>query len=256
MRIIAIVCAFGFFTCFNIPSATAQVKAAPSARISEIAVKGAISLTKASIISSSGLAIGQPFSQAALDTAAKQLRNLGVFGFGAKDPADAVKVSSEVKAKKARITIQVIENPVVKSFVFDGAGPIDPTDLTAVMQSKPGSVLDLHKLQHDLVAIHDEFETNGYQAIIGDEIGVKDGILTIPVALSKIRELKLVGIRQRDQDAMMKLIKSQKGGYYNVKQLKVDLTELLKTGYFRAVEPAFAFPAPGQVEVTITVRER
>ena len=256
MRITTILCASILITCGCSSHAPAQTKTPPAARITEITVKGVVALTRASIITSSGLAVGQPCTQAGLDTAAKQLRELGVFGFGAKDPADAVKVSSEVKAKKARIIIQVIENPVVKSIEFNSAGPVNPGDLMAAMQTRAGSILDLHKIQHDLTAVHDAYEEAGYQASIGDEVGVKDGVLTIPVTVSKIRQMSLAGLRRRDAEDILKLIKSKEGTYYNIKQVKEDLVALAKTGYFREVEPKFSFPSPGMVDLTITVRER
>ena len=256
MRAITLLFAIGFL----LPAAASQTqppaKPAPAARITEIVVKGNSAVSKSAILAASGLAVGQTLYQPALDAAATKLVAMNAFGFGLKNPSDAVKVTSETKGKKARILIQVIENPVVKSIVFDGPGPVDPKDIQAIMHTKTGAMLDLHKLQDDLGAIKEEFETGGFQAFIGEEVAVKEGVLTIPITVTKIHNLTLAGLRRRDPDSMMKLIKSQKDSYYNVKRLKEDLEELNKTGFFRAVEPQFSFPAPGQVDLTITFRER
>src|SRR6266568_6790067 len=107
--------AFGFL--FLGYSALSQAPAKPvaAARITEIVVKGNAALSKATVLSASGLAVGQTLYQPALDAAATKLFALNAFGFGLKTPTDGVKITSEVKSKKARIVIQVVENPVVKS---------------------------------------------------------------------------------------------------------------------------------------------
>lgn len=256
MRAMPLLFALGFLVPEFPVRAQSSAKPAQAARISEIVVKGSSAVPKATILSTSGLAVGQTLYQPALDAAATKLLALPSFGFGLKNPSDAVKINSEVKGKKARVIIQVVENPAVKSIVFNDSGPVDPKDIQAIMRTKTGALLDLHKLQDDLGAIKEEFETGGFQAFIGEEVGVKDGTLTIPITVTKIRTLSLAGLRRHEPEEMLKLIKSQKDTFYNVKRLKEDLEALNKTGYFRAVEPQFSFPTPGQVDLTITFRER
>src|SRR5260221_4813163 len=83
-----------FLICPLFPSVRAlemsQAKA-PAVRISEILVKGNKALTNPTIITTSGLAVGQPYNEPSVTTAAKKIQELGLFGFGMKNPQDAVK---------------------------------------------------------------------------------------------------------------------------------------------------------------------
>ena len=61
---------------------------------------------------------------------------------------------------------------------------------------------------------------------------------------------------QKARSDAFRQIEEQERQFASLLKLKDDLIELQKTGYFRAVEPQFSFPAVVQVDVKITFRER
>jgi hemolysin activation/secretion protein len=173
-----------------------------------------------------------------------------------KNIEEAVKINAEVFGSNVRVTMKVAENPVVKSIVITGSGPLSTGVIQTVLRTRVGNVLDLRQLQRDVSAIREAYESSGFQAFLSEDLGVREGQLTIPIVVGRIGDLRVVGIKKRNREVVLKQISSKVGDYYNVRKMREALTKLYNTNWFRNVEPQFAFPVPGRVDVTFAVREK
>jgi outer membrane protein insertion porin family len=229
----------------------------PAPIIKNITVIGNKNINSVAIIASSGLKIGDPLSQAALDQARLNLIHTGNFGSHHPDnPDDAVKVQADVTGSNADVNITVDENDMVQGINLTGTGPIPATTIKALLKTKEGEVLNINTLRSDVNAIQQAYDAKGYQAIVSDGLGITNGILDIPIVVGKITKIKINGLKKTHSFVVTREMKLKVGSYYNVFQLRKDLTAIYNTGLFENVEPAFSYPAPGSVELTLNIQEK
>ena len=224
-------------------------------KIVDIIVIGNKTLNRSTIVAQSGLEVGQSVTQDLLDTAKRRLLALGNFGAG-PDPENGVRVKAEVTGDTAKIVIEVIENDVVKGFVVTGSGPIKPDEIVAKLKPMEGQILNLPTLQRKVSEIRTMYEDRGYQGFVSEDLAIKDGILHVPITVGKISELKLTGLRKTKGFVVTREMKQKQGDYYNLPQLKRDLTRVLNTDLFENVEPSFTFPRPGEVGLNLNLQEK
>src|SRR5439155_1579208 len=149
----------------------------------------------------------------------------------------------------AKVVIEVVENEVVKGFEITGSGPIPPTEILEKLKPLQGQILSLPTLQRKISDIRQMYEDRGYQGFISDDLAIKDGILHFPIVVGKVTSVKLTGLHKTQQRVVLREMKQKTGEYYNLAQLKKDLTRILNTDLFEGVEPSFTFPHPGEVGV-------
>ena len=224
-------------------------------KITDIIVIGNKTLNRSTIIATSGLEIGQSVTQELLDSAKRRLLALGNFGAG-PDPENGVKVTAEVTGDTAKVVIEVVENDIVKSFEITGSGPIKPAEILEKLKPMEGAVLNLPTLQRKVSEIRQMYEDRGYQGFVSEDLSIKNGVLHVPIVVGKITELKLTGLRKTKGFVVTREMKQKQGEYYNVNQLKRDLTRVLNTDLFENVEPSFTFPRPGEVGLNLNMQEK
>src|SRR5206468_1048888 len=76
------------------------------------------------------------------------------------------------------------------------------------------------------------YEEKGYQAAISPDLGMKDGLLTFPIIVGKIQSEKVNGLHKTKKKVVLREMKQKPGQYYNVAQLRKDLTAILNTDLF------------------------
>ena len=226
-------------------------------KITEILVQGNKNINSSAIIATSGLNVGDVVSQATLDAAKQRLIRTGNYGAHHPDtPDEAVKLRAETDNAQAKVIIEVDENDLIQGINLTGTGPIPASDIKALLKTREGQVLNVNTLRTDVVAIQAAYDAKGYQAFVSDALGITNGILDIPVIVGKISKLKINGMHKTKPWVVYREMKLKSGDYYNVIQLRKDLTSIFNTDLFDNVEPAFAYPTPGQVEITLNIQEK
>jgi len=234
----------------------------PPPKITEIIVVGNKVLNRESIVSASGLKIGDPVTQASLDEAKRRLMQTGNFGIHSANPDDAVKIQAEVTGQNAKVVIDVDENDVVKGINLTGTGPIPPAVLLGtpehpgLIQTKVGNILNLPILQQDLTRITDYYRQKGYEAMASEDLGMKDGILNIPLIVAKVQSVRINGLHKTKPYVVLREMHQKQGAYFNVNELREDVTRLLNTDLFEDVAPAISAPSPGKVDITLNITEK
>ncbi len=233
-----------------------QPAAAP--KIVDIIVLGNKSLNRESIIAASGLKIGDPLTQASLDEAKRRLVATGNFGANKPDPSEGINIRADIDQVQntAKVVIDVSENDRIQGINITGSGPIPPAVILSKISTSVGSVLNLPALQRDVTTIRNMYEEKGYQAFVSEDLGMTNGILNIPIVVGKIHDVNVKGLKKTKKWVVTREMKQKTGAYYNVVELRKDLTRILNTDLFENVEPAFSFPSPGQVDVTLNVQEK
>ncbi len=242
------------FVLFQLPSAaqTSRSRTTPP-KITKIDVKTPKDLDAKSIIAKSGLKIGDVCTKAAMDAAKGKLAaSLGKDAHLFLDD-DAVRVTSTIQGRAAVVFIE-IGAPAVKQIVIDGNGPIPSEDLIKKMSVKIGQPLDLKVLEADLATLESAYSEAGFQADVKGDATFKNQILTIPMLVSRIRNVKIIGLRRRTEESVIDQMKSKPGQFYNSRTIREDMLSIGKS--FREIEPKVTFPSAGVVDVQVTVADR
>jgi outer membrane protein insertion porin family len=237
--------------------ALAQDQTPPT--IKAIYVRGNKSLNVDYIVGASGLKVGDPVTQAKLEEARRNLLLTGNFGDKRPDnPEDAVKVTADVDpATGATVNIDVEENDTVLNFSITGSGPIPPSELIPLLQTKPGFLLNLNTLRADVARISDHYASKGYIATVTPDIGIRNGILEIPIEVGKIGEIKISGLHKTRPFVVLREMEGQKSGdYYNTQKLRRAYTRIFNTDLFSDIQPAILTPKPGIVDLTLNMEEK
>jgi outer membrane protein assembly factor BamA len=240
-------------------------------RIVAVEVRGNKNLNTESIISASGLKVGDRASFRALDAARKSLVSTGNYGMRHIDnPEEAVKVS--IKSLNATLNewnllIEVEENDVVQGLNITGNGPIPPKEVQAQLQTKPGFVLNINTLRADVDRIQKYYDSKGYIANVSEEgFGLTNGVLDIPIVVGRIGPGGVVirGLsKPKERLAKRELCRVLKAGaYYNVRDLEAALKRLEKLGIWSdwddvsPEDPRFTPTRLGDFRFTLTFREK
>lgn len=228
-------------------------------KIADIIILGNKVLNREYILITSGLKVGDPVTQANLDEAKRKLLQTGNFGMHKTNPNDGVTIKSEFmeKEKSAKVVVDVDENDKILGITISGSGPIKPDVVQSKMATKVGDVLNLPLLQRDVETIQKLYDEKGYQAFVSEDVGIKDGILNIPIVIGRINSVTVKGLKKTKTFVVTRELEhSRKGSLYNVNQLKKDLTNLYNTDLFESVEPTFSFPSPGKLDLNLNVQEK
>ena len=117
--------------------------------VKQIAVQGTQRIESATVLSYLSIHEGDPYSEQIVDTSLKALFGTGLF-------AD-VKINWD----GAKLTINVVENPIINQIVFEGEDKVSEKDLTKEVQLKPRTVFTRNKVQSDVQRIIELYRRNG-----------------------------------------------------------------------------------------------
>jgi outer membrane protein insertion porin family len=245
----ALVCAFGLSL-----SAYGQE---PTPKIVSITVVGNKVLNSESIIAVSGLKVGDSLTRAALDQARQNLLLTGNYGARRpENPEDAVRITAEVQGEEARVTIEVDENDLVSGITISGTGPLPVSEIRELLRTREGVILNMSVLQGDIDRIQKHYSSKGYQAFVSSDIGISNGILTIPIVVATVNRIRVTGLKKTQERVVLREMRLKANSYFSQRQLEQDITRIYNTNHFENVDISFSFPEPGKVDVILNVQEK
>jgi outer membrane protein insertion porin family len=117
--------------------------------IKQIVVQGAQRIEPATVLSYLSIHEGDVYDEQAVDRSLKALFATGLF-------AD-VKIIPD----GSKLTVDIVENPIINQIVFEGEDKVSEKDLTKEVQLKPRTVFTRSKVQSDVQRIIELYRRNG-----------------------------------------------------------------------------------------------
>lgn len=225
-------------------------------KIVDIIVIGNKNINRDSIISASGLSIGEPYTPDLLTQAQQRLLQTGNFGWHHTNPNNQVKVTAETTGDQTKIVIQVDENDKIEGINITGAGPIPVAQILKVMALRPGDILNLVTLRQDFLAIQNLYEKQGYTALVSSNVNFTNGILNIPIIVTKVHAIKITGLHKTRPIVVTREMKTKVGSYFSTVQLRKDITNIYNTNLFDEVLPSVVSAGPGEADININITEK
>ncbi len=177
--------------------------------INEIKVEGNQRIETATVLSYIDIQKGDPFEQASLDRALKNLYATGLF-------ADV-----SIHQQGPDLVVKVAENPIINEIRFEGNKKLKSEDLQSELQLKPRQVLTRTKVQADVERLQEMYRLSGrFSAVIDPKIIKMDQnrvnlvfeVTEGPETL--ISRISFIGNKHYSDDALQKVIRSREDRWY------------------------------------------
>ncbi len=246
----------------TLPNAMAIAQKAGTQTIGEFIITGNKTFSKDAIIALSRHRIGDPCTDAVLSEIKANLTQTGYFGtqHNLDTPEEWVRVQAEDEnppTGKCKVVIRVDENDGIKDFSITGAGPLKIDEIQNLVHAKKGGVYNYIQFQRDAEDIMRLYNSKGYVATLGEGAGIDDkGVLTIPVTVVRVAEIRLVKNRKTQRNVVLRELKTKVGGFYNRDIWQQDRIRLLNLDLFEEVIPGEEIIAPGEIRLTFSLPEK
>ena len=177
--------------------------------IHDIKVEGNQRIETATVLSYIDLQKGDPFNQALLDRALKNLYTTGLF-------ADV-----SIRQDGLDLVVKVVENPIINEIRFEGNKKQKSEDLKSELQLKPRQVLTRTKVQADVERLQEMYRLSGrFSAVIDPKIIKLDqNRVNLIFEISEgpetlISRISFIGNSHFSDAALQKVIRSREDRWY------------------------------------------
>ncbi len=251
----------------SLPAPAASEPAKPAAHVTGIEVRGNYIVSTNTILSKLRSQKGEPLVQETVNEDIKRLYATGYF--------EDIKIEVNEKSEGYELVVVVIEKPVVKKIVIEGAKSFKEEKLRKELKVLEGQVLDRKAVKSGVEAVKKLYSNKGFKNVdIESEVNVDrvTNETTIIIRVNegekyKIRSIDFEGVKAFKVKQLKKLMKTKpKGWLFRSGVLKnADFDEDLeriqlfyqKEGYLDVkVAPDFSYDATKQaIHIKITVEE-
>ncbi|HEY3379421.1 MAG TPA: POTRA domain-containing protein, partial [Armatimonadota bacterium] len=239
-----------------VPAAPAAPAATPIVRTVEVRgfqhVSSAIQQQVLTIVNALA---NQPYDKDKTDKAVAQIQDLGSFANAS--------VSQEAVANGVKLVFTVSEYRVVDQIRFVGNTVFTDEQLSAVIKSKPGEVLNQNQASNDAIAIRETYTKAGYtlseviDVRIETDPTTQKSTLIFEIFEPRISEIRIVGATRTREYVIRRQLDFKVGDVYNAKKISNSLLNLNQLGIFQDVT---ATPETGvqvgTVRVNINIVEK
>lgn len=194
------------FLCLFMASVTGAARADI---IEQIRVEGVERIDPATVLSYMDVQAGDRFSQAAMDTALKNLFATGLF-------ADV-----SLYRDDDALVVAVIENPIINQIAFEGNKKLKDDELSTEIQLRPRVVFTRTRVQEDVARLQEIYRANGrYSASIEPKVIMLDQNRVNLVfeinegPLTKIRRINFIGNTHYSDNRLRSVIVSKESKWY------------------------------------------
>ena len=230
--------------------------------IGSITLKGVTNTNPAvvqTILTGAGLAEGKPFREASAAQARTGILDKGLY-------SDVYVRSDLTPDRKVAVTFEVFENPVVKlvrvtpNVALAGKNVPNVQKILPVLQSQPNLVVNVNSVRADARTIQDLYRKAGYDAYLSeldDVFDAKTGVLTFPVTITVINDIKVEGTHKTKPFVVTREMRSKPGDPLNREQIQKDMTRVFATNLFSDVQnPRVEVVEEGKANLIIPVTEQ
>jgi outer membrane protein assembly factor BamA len=241
--------------------ACVQAQQAPP-KIVEIIVRSELKVDETGLIRVSRV---RPRQEATKERLQDALRNVLAAGVLAEeDPpnglAPGVRLFMEPVRGGVRLMIEVTKSAIVRRIIVENAGPVPAQEILRILLTKPGKPALLRDVRRDVQAIQEFYQRNGYIANVTPGIGISEGVLIIPISVTRISRIDFEISGPIAERELREALAVKVGDYYNTNSLRRAYTGLWnhieRKGLTGDIQPGIRTPVPGQAEITLNVEVR
>ena len=214
------------------PEIIGDVRAAEGREISDVRVVGSRVVPADTILAQVKLQRGAAFSsrQAQLDIG--RINQLGFFA------SIQVQVAPDLNdPNKIVVTYIVVENRVITGFTFVNNTALKPEEITPILTSKVGTVLNRNSVAADVSAIQKLYQDKGYAVLVKSAQQTEDGKLVFDFSEAVISQVNIVGLKKTRESLVRRQIRIKPGDTFDAAKMRQDLNRLYDTNFFDAVDP-------------------
>lgn len=219
-------------------------------KITDIEIKGNKAISTATILGMMTIKIGDEITKSALNRQGRDLFATGYF--------EDVLIDTDKYMDGSKVTITVIEHPILKDVVFEGNKSIPSASLKKFFEPIIGKAMSIESVNKAAGAINDEYKNRGYVlARITNIDDKEDGTLVISIVEGEIDNITVIGNTTTNAVVITRGMRNKKGGVYNQESLKKDYQDLYNLGIFDdvSIEPEPSATSPDKVSLKVTIRE-
>lgn len=169
------------------------------------------------------------------------------------------KVDIDLETIKTGIKIKFIlsENPVIKDVLFKNTTAFSYKELTNLITSKKGTVLNIVELEKDKTALEELYKSRGYDLfkVISITLNQKDE-LVFDVNEGVINKIVFEGLASVPSFVLLRQMKDKEGKPFNSNTILADRSRLLELGYFSDISAPTLVEADNKINVTFKVTEK
>jgi len=149
--------------------------------------------------------------------------------------------SFEAFAKGTKVIFNLVENPKIEDIVFDGNTVYSTAEITALLGTKKGEILNFKKMQDDIAKINSRYKKDGYilARVVDVETDKKTNFLHFKIIEGQVESISLEGNDATQDYVILRELKTKPGSVLNEDTLKKDLRRVFNLGFFSEVTPNF-----------------
>ncbi len=162
----------------------------------------------------------------------------------------------------SKITIEVVEYPVISSIVIEGSTVFTTEELLKKITLKVGAVLNTVTLKKDIDAILDYYNEEGYSAYVEPSLTSvhqdDKAILKFKVVERRVNKVKFEGYSKTKPHIIEREIRVKEGELLNIEAIQNDMRRIYNLGIFDDVKvsPEPVSGSPDLYDITYIVKER
>lgn len=224
MRKLGIIVAAALLTC---------VAFAQERPVGEILVRGNQLVARETILATMQTKVGQPYREELIQRDRRTLSDLNLF-------QDVKIFASLMDDDRWRVTVEVLEWPLVSRISILGITVVTEDEVRAVIRTKEGEMFNPSYLVPDANAISDLYRSKGYFAqVVRYEPSASDaGTIEIQVVETKVNRIIFTGLTKTRQSVLRKLMDQGEGELLHSPTLTADYRRLVDTQWFEGFDPS------------------
>ena len=159
---------------------------------------------------------------------------------------------------KVDVTFIVVENRPVTGFKFEGNVNVKTEDLTKILTSQKGSVLNRNAVNADAEKIQKLYSEKGFVVLVSQTRQLEDGTLVFDLQEAKIARIDITGQKKTRPNLIRRQVRSKAGDVFDQVRIRKDLNRIYDMGFFEDVSYKVADDPdkPAQAIVTYIVKEK
>ncbi|MGB9612887.1 MAG: BamA/OMP85 family outer membrane protein [Candidatus Margulisiibacteriota bacterium] len=222
----------------------AQTIAVPPV-ITALEIKGNKLISEKEIMGVIFSRVGEQLSEEKIRADAKAIYALGYFS--------EISTSFETTTKGTKVIFKVVENPIIKDLVFEGNTIYSSAELTALLSSKKGEILNFKNLQEDIEKINSKYKKDGYilARVANVDTDEKTNTLNFKIVEGIVESIALEGNEVTQDYVILRELKTKPGTPLNENILKQDLRRVFNLGFFSEISPNFE---PGTIKNQVVLQ--
>lgn len=230
---------------------TPKVDDQQTVHIVSIEVRGNRHVSKAEIVAALGFHEGQEITIAVLHAGFRRVADLGTFS--------AIVPSVEAgELGGLMLTLQVKENPLLRSVRIEGAHHFKPDQIARAFEPLRGKILSVPNVKKAIAEVEERYAQDGLVLARLYPVNVtSDGVLVLQVREGILSSLKIEGNRRTQEKVIRRELTLKPGQLVTREELQENMNRLGRLGFFDDVSPQLE-PASGSLgyDITLRVKER